>query len=365
MVPFFFGTNTMSTSNLSNIDKLVVKARAAGRWDQIALALAPSIAPAIERPGKAHIDCPRHGGKGDFRVFKDFLGTGGGICTCGVWPDGISLIGAINGWSFQKSLSEIAGLLFHGQQPDPLPIARPMQQRRVSAQEDAAIIQRLHALWGSAFSVRNPRAAPFWLYLRNRGLNWPAGIRDIRFHPAIGYYENGENLGFFPGFLSRVVTPDGTSVSIHRTYLTEAGYKAPVEKPKKLCSHASKRPLHGSAIRLFQAGEVLGVAEGIETALAVKELFSVPCWSTLSAELMKHFDPPLGVRRVIVFADRNRPTQYHPLGHGQEAAKTLVEKLWAKGLQAEIKLPPDEAAPSSKGIDWLDVLVSVKAKRIA
>jgi hypothetical protein len=73
----------MQISNISSIDKNEVKAQAVGRWDQIALRLAPEIARAAERPGKIHIDCPLHGGRGDFRVFRDFLETGGGICTCG------------------------------------------------------------------------------------------------------------------------------------------------------------------------------------------------------------------------------------------------------------------------------------------
>jgi hypothetical protein len=351
-------------SSISAIDKEAVKARAAGRWEQIVLTLAPSIAEAIEHPGKRHIDCPRHGGKGDFRVYKDFHETGGGVCTCGIWPDGIALIGAINGWNFKESLNEIAKVLFGGELTQ-LPIRRHVQKRD-TAREDAATLQRLRALWSYALSVKHPRAKPFWTYLANRGLNWPTGLQNVRFHPAMSYYDEDDKIvGYFPGFLSRVQAPDGTSVSLHRTYLTEDGFKANVLRPKKLCGHTSTNPLQGTAIRLFNPGETLGVAEGIETACAVRELFKIPCWSTMSAALMESFEPPQGVRRVIFFGDRNRPTKLHPLGHGQEAATKGAENLIRKGIQAEVKLPPDAIAPDSTSLDWLDVLVRMKASRAA
>jgi hypothetical protein len=271
----------------------------------------------------------------------------------------------MNGWPFAKALSEIAEALSLAEMPRKSPVHGRHIQKRGNTREDAAIRQRLSALWGSACSARSPRAEPLWRYLALRGLRWPAGVRDVRFHAAMGYYEEGGLVGYFPGMLARVTAPDGTPVSIHRTFLSGDGRKAEVGMPKKLCTHPGSSTLNGSAIRLFNAGETLGVAEGIETALAAKELFSVPCWSAISAGLMEHFVPPPGVRRVIVFADRDRPTKSHPLGHGQEAAGRLAERLLKGGIRAEVKLPPDEIPANGKGIDWLDVLVNVKAKRAA
>ena len=112
----------------ADIDKKEVKAKANGIWDRIASQLAPSILPAIDHPGLVHIDCMMHGGNGDFRVYRDFLDSGGGVCTCGNWPDGIALIGAVNDWTFKDALSEI-GRLVLGDKPQLQPVRREARRR--------------------------------------------------------------------------------------------------------------------------------------------------------------------------------------------------------------------------------------------
>lgn len=66
------------------------------------------------------------------------------------------------------------------------------------------------------------------------------------------------------------------------------------------------------------------------------------------------FRPPQGVERVIVFADKNRPTKQHPEGHGQEAARKLVENLWTLGLKASLAIPPSPIPDDAKDVDWCD-----------
>ena len=80
-----------------------VKELAEGQWDSIIGSLYPSIAKAISRPGLARCACPVHhstkGPRADgFRVFDDFIKTGGGVCnTCGTFPTGIDLICFLEG----------------------------------------------------------------------------------------------------------------------------------------------------------------------------------------------------------------------------------------------------------------------------
>ena len=349
----------MSGLRFSDICKKEVKAKAAGMWDRIIGSLAPSISPALDHPGLVHIDCPMHGGAGDFRVYRDVVDSGGGVCTCGNWPDGIALIGAVNDWTFKDSLSEI-GRLVLGEKPELQPVHREVR-RRDTAREDAAIRHRLVALWSGGISMRSADARAAWMYLVGRGLKIPRNLQSVRFHPSMAYYEKGVLVGHFPGLMACVMAPDGSPVTIHRTFLTNDGRKAPVESPKKLCPHASTRPLQGSAIRLFPVADHLAVAEGIETSLAVTEMFGVPCWATVTAGLMAQFVPPPGIKRVTIYADKDSPSKFHPKGHGQEAATMLAERLWKSGIQAGVELPPIDIPEGKKGIDWLDIHVGVSA----
>jgi len=128
-------------------------------------------------------------------------------------------------------------------------------------------------------------------------------------------------------------------MSIHRTYLQDAG-KAPVPEPKKLMQGL---PLAGSAIRLTPVSKVLGIAEGIETALAASELFGVPCWSCISTSGIEAFEPPEGVKELIVFADNDANFA------GQSAAYRAAHRLALKGYEVEVCVPPNVG-------DWLDEL---------
>lgn len=354
----------MTQVRFSDICKKEVKMRAHGMWDRIIQELAPSISAALDHPGLVHIDCPIHGGAGDFRVFRDVADTGGGVCTCGCWPDGIELIRTVNDWSFKEALGEI-GRWVLGDKPSLAPIQR-QQRIRDPRREDASIAHGLKVLWAGGSPVHEVTAGPFLRYLANRGLSFPDDMRSVRFHPAIPYYEKRKLIGKYPGLIAAVLNPEGQPVTIHRTFLTEQGTKAPVESPKKLCPHPSTAPLNGAAIRLFAPRDgTLAVAEGIETALAVTEMKGTPCWATVTAGLMAQFQPPPGIERVVIYADKDRPSKFHPAGHGQEAAKMLAERLWQNGIQAGIEIPPIDIPDDKKGIDWLDMLVGVKTLQAA
>ena len=60
----------------------------------------------------------------------------------------------------------------------------------------------------------------------------------------------------------------------------------------------------GRTIRINgHAVAVLGVAEGIETALAVHLRTGMPIWSAISAGLLARTEPPAGTSLVVVWAD--------------------------------------------------------------
>ena len=77
--------------------------------------------------------------------------------------------------------------------------------------------------------------------------------------------------------LAIVQGPDGTDLTLHRTYLTNQGTKAPREG-RKLMPVADGKKTTGGAIRLFESEDTLAIAEGIETALAVHVITGLPVW---------------------------------------------------------------------------------------
>jgi putative DNA primase/helicase len=104
----------------------------------------------------------------------------------------------------------------------------------------------------------------------------------------------------------------------------------------------------GGAIRLYplEEGQPLALAEGIETALAVREVTGWPVWATIAAPFMKEVVLPHEVNEVVIAADHDRA--------GIDAAHALARKLLREGRRVRLAVPPVE------GEDWLDVLVRVK-----
>ena len=105
----------------------------------------------------------------------------------------------------------------------------------------------------------------------------------------------------------------------------------------------------GAAVRLAPPEHKLGIAEGIETALAASVLFNMPVWAALTAGLLGQWTPPAKVETVFVFGDNDASAT------GQAAAYTLTQKLKAKGIATFVEIP------LRTGEDWADVLIRQRA----
>jgi putative DNA primase/helicase len=182
---------------------------------------------------------------------------------------------------------------------------------------------------------------PVSLYLKRRGFGavWPLPAA-LRLHRGLAYWHGGEKLGSFPAMVAPLVAPDGRTVALHRTYLTADGRKADVPSPKKLTGAAG--PLAGASIPLHKpVAGVLGIAEGIETALAAWCASGVPTVAAYCAGNLAAWCWPGGVQRLMIFADADKA--------GREAADILRARALAAGLRAEV------LTPTADGADWCDV----------
>jgi hypothetical protein len=101
-----------------------------------------------------------------------------------------------------------------------------------------------------------------------------------------------------PAMIAAVQSPTGKITGIQTTLLTRGGYKASVAVPRKATGL-----LGAGAVRLAKATNVLGLAEGIETALSAQQLCRVPTWACLGASRMHRIQIPDHIREL------NRPAQ--------------------------------------------------------
>lgn len=302
------------------MDRLDVRTVAAGRWRSILLSLGMDD---NALSGK-HCACPMCGGKDRFR-FDDKDGRGTYYCSgCGA-GDGVKLAMGITGLSFKDAARQIERLAG---------VVQPTTSKAERTDEDK--LAALRRAWSESKPIQRGDEAE--RYLIGRGLRLYDLPENIRLHSALRYRGDDE-AGIYAAMLATVTAPDGRAVSLHRTYL-QGARKAPVTAPKKLMQGL---PLSGAAIRLTVVSQVLGIAEGIETALAASELFEVPVWSCISTAGIESFEPPAGVREVVVFADNDENFA------GQSAAYRAAHRLKLKGFEVEVVVPPAVG-------DWLDEL---------
>lgn len=313
---------------------------ASGRWADIIRALScVDISAAITR--RRHVRCHRDHGKTNlqFRVFRDFETTGGGVCnTCGPFANGFALLTYLNGWDYRRAVKEVAHYLEGRGLTGNLRPASVTTTRTWEVSDEN--LQRLQDIWNTTQCLTGTTGET---YLRKRGIE--CGLPDdseVRFHPRLHYWDNdsGRSLGHFPAIVSLVRSAQsGEPLTLHRTYLSSTGDKAGVPRPKKLMSAAIDGAISelGAAIRLFAVdGDCLAVTEGIETALAVRSAHpGLPVWACYSASVLTNFLPPVGVKRVFIWGDLDES------GTGQAAAAKLAVRLARRSLEARILLPAE------------------------
>ena len=213
---------------------------------------------------------------------------------------------------------------------------RPLEPIRTAPKSTEPLewSDRAEAIWRRTVPLRGSLGE---VYLRHRGCMLPPTDSDLRFLPASDKY---------PPSLCAKITDAITNapLTLHFTRLAADGRgKAGGEQDKLLLAGHRKR---GGVVRLWPDECVtygLGIAEGIESALAAAHLFT-PVWAAIDASNLAQFPVLPGVDALTIFAD-NDPA-------GLAAARECARRWADAGREADLVIPTQD------GRDVADVVTA-------
>lgn len=316
-----------------------------------------------------HQSCPLCGGKDRYR-FDDKDGNGTYYCNqCGA-GNGYTMIQKHLGVSFPEAAQIVKNLLGYGNSEAQTPTKPIFRQPESDKHQQAAKdrLPRLMRIWHDTEPLNDFAKR----YLSGRGLNAnklpeTAAIRFIR---KLDYWTQDSkgkplHITTLPAIVAAITDQAGQMQGLHLTYLhqRETGQitKARLLHPETHQALPSKKmqarfsgSLKGASVQIEQPnqqGQII-IAEGIETALAARELFGLPCMAALSANGLQCVNLPAGVTEVLIAADNDIP---RPVGY--EAALHLAARLRKQGITARIW------QSQTQGHDALDELNGIKAKQ--
>ena len=299
-----------------------------GRWREVlpALGIPTSVLSGHHQP------CPMCGGNDRFR-FTDRNKKGDYFCSgCGAGI-GIKLLMEYNGWDFKRAVDEIDKII------GGLPPASAAEFSMTRAAHPGTC----RRLYSESFPIIDSDATG--KYLTKRGLHLSPWSKALRHIPELRHKASGTVQH---GMLAVFSTAEGKAATIHRTFLTKAGNKADVD-PVRMFMPGDVP--NGGAIRLSDAAETMGVAEGIETALAASILYRMPVWAVTSELLLSRWQPPAIAKRISIFGDND--ANYV----GQCASYVLAKRLMFEAKKEKIERTVEVHIPSVVSFDWNDVLI--------
>src|SRR5690606_34727016 len=141
------------------------------------------------------------------------------------------------------------------------------------------------------------------------------------------------------------------------------GGKAPVA-PCKI----SIGPMAGGAVRLWGSGKRVGIAEGIESSLAISWLvnFRFPVFACLSTSGVTGLELPLEVEHACCWPDSDRPMKkqngvYVPLKKKEEApGLKAMREFQKKYSELGVRVTINQPLAGLESSDYLDFLQTLK-----
>lgn len=249
----------------------------------------------------------------------------------GCGGDPLGLVAHLRRGPMRDALAWALAWLGEAPQSDCLPGAScsvlPRETHHAPADDDGKAWSRdmARTIWGEAVPAAGTLAE---VYLGARGLLLPPDV-PLRFHPSA--WRNSANGPPGSAMVTLMTSPEGNEpVGAHLTYLRPDG----TGKAEGL----SNKVMLGSAgvIRLVPDDEVtfgLGLAEGIETALATMQRTGWrPIWAATSAGAIARFPVLAGIEALTLFADADTA--------GINAARACALRWTEAGREVRILRPP-------------------------
>jgi putative DNA primase/helicase len=265
---------------------------------------------------KKHAPCPFCGGKDRYR-FTDFIGRGDWICNqCGT-GNGLNFLERYKKLDYRGAL-ELASSLSGAVKMD--------EVKEKISREDSLAKMKKYLKKTKQIKV----GSDVFNYLLKRGIMFSEVVTDLR--------EYRDEM------VAIIRDTTGSGCQVHRTLIID-GVKLlmPGDLPA------------GSAVRLGKMQDgVIGIAEGIETALSVTALRGVTCWAAVNANQLMKWEPPIGAKSILIYGDNDE--NYH----GQMAAYSLANRL-SRGAREYVSVEVN--IPGRCGDDWNDVLTKSDALR--
>jgi putative DNA primase/helicase len=111
--------------------------------------------------------------------------------------------------------------------------------------------------------------------------------------------------------------------------------KTPIKADLTRGERMTKGPLGNGAVRLGAAQRLMGIAEGVETALAATMLTGIPVWASLGSARLHSVELPTLVEKVYIFGDNDDA--------GRKAAERAGEVHTALGREVRTHFPREGA----------------------
>lgn len=257
---------------------------------------------------------------------------------CGAHGSAIDFVMRSRGLNFPEAVRELCGL--------PQQTAARAPDRRAIAAQAAETSETVQTIVAECSTVRQQTAA--FMYLHSRGLE-PSRDRMDRLlaHPGLYCHEISRPL---PALVAPISGLDGVITAIQRIWVLPrlvAGEapdsRAPLRARKKTLGQMGNGAVWLDPLR----GPLLGLAEGVESALAAGALYGIPVAASCGVSRLASIAIPEGITDVVIFGDNGE--------NGRRLANLAAEQIADRArVRCEAQFPPDEFS------DFADQLLTVR-----